>query len=305
MKLVFFGTADFAVPALRAVAGSVALVVSQPDRPSGRGLELRPSPVKQAALDLGLTVETPLKCRAPEFVDHVRALQADALLVAAYGQILPVALLESAKHGAFNLHGSVLPEYRGAAPIQRCLLDGRTETGVTLMQMDAGLDTGDVIAIEKVQIGPEDTAGDVFDRLAALAGRMAADWMPRIASGDYPRAPQDAERASHAPKVTKEEAQLHFEEDVVNAHCRYRAFTPFPGAFLTTATGHVRVSKARLRRDLNPGPAMVTVEKGSVSVGFLGGSLELLEVQPQGKKRVTGAEFANGARLVTGSRLGS
>ncbi|MBS1713818.1 MAG: methionyl-tRNA formyltransferase [Armatimonadetes bacterium] len=303
MRLVAFGTADFAVPALRAVAGSVVLVVSQPDRPSGRGLGLKPSPVKRAALELGLPVETPLKCRAPEFVERIAALDADALLVAAYGQILPRALLEAAKHGAVNLHGSVLPEYRGAAPIQRCILDGRTETGVTLMQMDVGMDTGDTIAVETVPIGPEDTAGHLFEVLAGLAGRMAATWMPRIVSGDYPRTPQDDTRATYAPKVTKEEAELRFEGDVRHEHSRYRAFTPFPGAFLILGSGHLRISQARLRPNLNPGPGLATVERGSLSVGFQGGSLELLEVQPQGKKRVSGAEFANGARLVTGSCL--
>lgn len=303
MRIAYFGTADFAVPALEAVQESVVLVVSQPDRPSGRGLELKPSPVKRKALELGLPVETPAKSRDADFVAAIRALDLDFLLVAAYGQILSKSLLESAKQGGINLHGSILPRYRGAAPIQRCIENGDTETGVTLMQMDVGMDTGDVIAIEKIPLGPDETAGEVFDHLAVLAGRMAAEWAPKIAAGDYPRVPQDHGLATHAAKVEKSEARLRFEEPAAHEYDRFRAFTPYPGAFIETRLGHVRISRARLLKDVNPGPGVVVSDKESFSIGFKGGSLSLLEVQPEGKKRMSGTDFANGARLKTADCL--
>jgi methionyl-tRNA formyltransferase len=303
VKIVFFGTADFAVPALEAVRDHVVLVVSQPDRPSGRGLGFKPSPVKQKALELSLPVETPVKSRDPEFVERIRSLEADVLWVAAYGQILSRALLESAKQGGINLHGSILPKYRGAAPIQRCIENGDTETGVTLMQMDVGMDTGDIIAVERTPIGADETAGELFVRLAEIAGQMARDWMERIASGDYPRLPQDHESATHAAKVEKAEAQLKFEMPASHEYDRFRAFTPSPGAFIVTKLGHVRISKARLALDTDPGAGIVEKTKDRFTVGFSGGSLALFEVQPEGKKRMGGLDFANGARLKTSDCL--
>lgn len=302
MRIVAFGTASFAVPALRAVAPHVVLAVSQPDRPKGRGLETQPSPFKQAALDLGLPVETPERARDAEFIARIRGLKPDFLLVAAYGQILPVALLEAAKFGGINLHGSILPEYRGAAPIQRCLLEGHTETGVTLMQMEKGMDTGDVIAIEKLPIGPEETYGELQDRLAELAGKMATEWAPKLAAGDYPRAPQDHSRATHAAKIEKQEAELNWFGDAAAEHNRYRAFTPAPGATLNTKFGLLRLSKAQFCAESgNPGEALLV--KGGLRVAFRHGSLDLLELQPAGKKRMSGADFANGMRLRAGDSL--
>ena len=169
MRIVYFGTSDFAVPALRALAEHVVLVVSQPDRPTGRGMKLQSSPVKKLALELGLPVETPEKARTPEFVEQVAAIGADVHVVAAYGQILSVKLLETAKNGGINLHGSILPAYRGAAPIQRSILNGDHETGVTLMQMDKGMDTGDMIAVAKTPIGPDETYGELQTRLSEIA----------------------------------------------------------------------------------------------------------------------------------------
>lgn len=299
MRLVFFGTASFAVPALRALASHVTLVVSQPDRPSGRGMKMNPSPVKQAALELGLPVETPEKSRAPEFVDRLRAEEADALVVAAYGQILSQKVLESAQRGGINLHGSILPRYRGAAPIQRCLLAGDTETGVTLMQMDKGMDTGDMIEIGRLAIDPDETYGELQDRLAILAADMAADWMPRIVAGDYPRTPQDSEAATHAAKVEKAEAELSFERPAKEEYDRFRAFTPAPGPFVRSKLGSVRISRAGLR-DLAGAPGTILATQPELVVAFADRSIALLEVQPEGKKRMRGSDFANGARLRAG-----
>ncbi|HWA82505.1 MAG TPA: methionyl-tRNA formyltransferase [Fimbriimonadaceae bacterium] len=302
MRIVYFGTASFAVPALAAVAPHVVLVVSQPDRPGRRGMQLQASPVKQAALDLGLPVETPEKSRAPEFVEQLRALEADVLLVAAYGQILSTAVLESAKKGGINLHGSILPKYRGAAPIQRCLLAGEAETGITLMQMNRGMDTGDVIAIRRTPIGPDDTYGELQDRLAEIAAEMATEWMPRIVTGDYPRTPQNHEEATIAPKVEKSEAELSFERPARAEYDRFRAFTPSPGAFIRTRFGLVKLSRARLGTESGP-PGVVMSASESCQVGFRNGSLHLLELQPEGKKRMTGKDFANGLRLRVGDSL--
>lgn len=302
MRLAYFGTASFAVPTLLAVADSVSVVVTQPDRPSGRGLRLHPSPVKAAAIELGLPVLEPVRARSPEFVAEIASLGCDALLVAAYGQILSEALLATAKQGGINLHGSILPKYRGAAPIQRAILAGESETGVTLMQMDRGMDTGDMIATHTIRIGPDETYGDLETRLGGVAADMAAEWMPRIAAGDYARVPQDHSEATHAPKASKEEAKLDFFREGAEEYRRFRAFTPSPGAWLQTRFGTLRVSECRYREESGqPGEALQV--KGTLLVGFGAGSIELLQVQPEGKKRLTGKDFANGARLKPGDRL--
>jgi len=302
MKLVFFGTGSFAVPALEALAPNVVLAVSQPDRPSGRGLKMHTSQVKDAALRLGIQVETPEKARDLAFVERIRSLNADALVVASYGQILSEALLNAATRGGINLHGSILPKYRGAAPIQRCILDGEKETGVTLMQMDRGMDTGDLIAIEKLDIGPDETSGELQDRLAVLAADMAKSWMPRITAGDYPRAPQDFAQASMAPKIEKSEAELDFERDAQEEYNRFRAFTPGPGAFVRTVAGFVKISKARLANGHGDVGMVVAGGEGCL-VAFADGLIDLIEVQPEGRKRMSGKDFLNGAHLRPGVSL--
>lgn len=299
VKLAYFGTADFAVPALRALAPHLALVVSQPDRPSGRGMKLHASPVKLAAVELGLPVETPEKARAAEFVEHIRSLELDALVVAAYGQILSVALLESAKRGGINLHGSILPKYRGAAPIQRSILNGNDETGVTLMQMAKGMDTGDIIAISRTPIGPDETYGELQARLADIAADLAAEWMPRIVTGDYPRVVQDEQEATIAPKITKDEAEVRFDMTAREAYQRYRAFTPAPGAFLRTSLGLIRVGKASLGSQGGAPGTLIA----SDTVAFASGSLQLIEIKPEGKPKMSMRDFANGMRLKVGDSL--
>ncbi|MBX7133312.1 MAG: methionyl-tRNA formyltransferase [Fimbriimonadaceae bacterium] len=303
MRLIYFGTADFAVPALRAIADSVVLVVSQPDRPTGRGLKLQASPVKQAALQLGLPIETPEKCRAPEFVERLRAEHADALLVAAYGQILSPAVLDSAKRGGINLHGSILPEYRGAAPIQRAILDGKTETGVTLMQMDKGMDTGDMIAITRTPIGPDETAGMLTPRLAEIAAELAREWMPKIVAGEYPRTSQDSEHATMAPKVTKAEAEIRFERSAGDEYNRFRAFTPAPGAYLLVGEAPVKLLElARVEGSGQPG-TLIAINPEPV-VAFIQGALSFPRVQPAGKAAMSGRDWVNGLRMKVGDRLG-
>jgi methionyl-tRNA formyltransferase len=301
MSLIYFGTGTFALPALRALADSVSLVVTQPDRPTGRGMRLQPSPVKILANELGIRVESPEKSRAPEFVEVLEAEKADALVVASYGQILSQRVLNSAHRGGINLHGSILPLYRGAAPIQRCLLSGDLETGITLMQMDKGMDTGDVIEILRTPVNSDETYGELQDRLALIAAKMAVGWMPKIVRGEYTRHPQDNGIATVAPKIEKAEAELSVTRPAADEYNRFRAFTPAPGAFIKTANGVLKLSAARL--GALTGEAGEVLTTNPLTIGFLHGSIELLEVQPEGKKRMSGKDFANGARLRPGSCL--
>lgn len=301
MKVVFFGTAEFAVPSLEAIAESCVLAVSQPDRPSGRGLELRPSPVKLRALELGLPFATPDRARDHSFIEQISQLKPDFLLVAAYGQILPVALLECGRHGGINLHGSILPKYRGAAPIQRCLLNGDHETGVTLMQMEAGMDTGPMIAVERLTIDPNETYGDLQIRLAQLAAQMTTDWKDRLCTGDYPKELQDHDESSHAAKMTKDDATLNWHGNAQSEFNRFRGSTPAPGAVLPSILGPIKLSKIRMAPGTgDPGEVL---SLNPLIVAFREGALELVEVQPSGRKRMSGRDFANGARLIVGSNI--
>ena len=302
MRLVYFGTGSFAIPALRALENHVCLVVTQPDRPTGRGMKVQPSPMKMAAAEMGLPVRTPERAKSDEFVAEIQALEPDALVVASYGQILSQRLLDVAKRGGINLHGSILPHWRGAAPIQRAIEHGDEETGVTLMQMDKGMDTGDIIAIERLRIGSDETYGELQDRLARLAARMALDWMPKIVAGDYPRVAQDPAVMSLAPKIQKSECRLDFREEASSAYARHKAFTPAPGSFIETRAGKLKLLSVRLGTE-SDGPGVVVSIGIGLEVGFSKGSLILLEVQPEGKKRMSGRDFANGARLKPGSSL--
>lgn len=302
MRLIFFGTGSFCLPALTELREHVVLVVTQPDRPSGRGMKMHPSPAKELAESYGIAVATPEKSRAVEFVEQLEALKADALVVASYGQILSQRMLDSAKRGGINLHGSILPKYRGAAPIQRAIQNQEPETGVTLMQMDKGMDTGDIIEIETTSIGPDETYGELQDRLAVIAAEMAKKWMPKVVAGDYHRTPQDSAQMSMAPKIEKAECELTVQADATAEYAKLRAFSPSPGAFLNTELGILKISRARL--GTSSGAAGVVISTGEgCEVGFGQGSLILQEVQPEGKKRMSGRDFANGMRLKPGSRL--
>jgi len=253
---------------------------------------------------------SPEKSRAAEFVEQLRSLEADALVVASYGQILSQAVLDSAKRGGINLHGSLLPKYRGAAPIQRAILNYERETGITLMQMDKGMDTGDIIDMRSTPIGKDETYGELQDRLASMAAEMSAEWMPRIVTGDYPRAPQDSSKACIAPKIEKAEGELSFERSAGEEYARFRAFTPSPGATLWTSVGRLRISEARNAEfgtrstasitELGPGTVLSV---NPLVIEFTDGALQFLEIQPDGKKRMSGPDFANGARLKRGMNL--
>lgn len=265
-------------------------------------MKLQASPVKLAAQEMGLAVETPEKSRAPEFVSQLESLGADALVVASYGQILSQRVLDSAVRGGINLHGSILPKYRGAAPIQRAIQDRETEAGITLMQMDKGMDSGDVIEIVRTPIGPDETYGELQDRLALIAAEMAAAWMPRIVAGDYPRTPQEHEEATLAPKIEKAECALDMNQSAVKEYAKFRAFSPAPGAFMSSQFGVLKIAEARLGTG-SGSPGVVLSTADGCEVAFQDGSLILKTVQPEGKKRMSGRDFANGMRLKPGMSL--
>jgi methionyl-tRNA formyltransferase len=302
VKIILFGTGTFAIPALERISPHISLVVTQPDRPSGRNMRLQPSPVKLAGVGLGIPVESPEKSRAAEFVDRLRAEEADFLLVASYGQILSEAVLTSARQGGINLHGSILPTYRGAAPIQRAIENGDRETGITLMQMDKGMDTGDVIEIRRTPIEPDETYGELQDRLGVVAADLIESWAARIARGEYPRKPQDSGKATRAPKIDRAETQLNLSESATREYNRFRAFTPSPGAYLETRIGRLKIRKLR-KSSLLGTPGTVVALNPDVVVACAEGSLSLVEVQPEGKRPMEGRAWANGARLRIGDNL--
>jgi methionyl-tRNA formyltransferase len=303
VRIVYFGTSGFAVPALRAIAAHVVLVVSQPDRPSGRGKQLRPSPIKAAAESLSLLVETPERARSPEFVSKVAALAPDALVVASYGQILSEQLLGAARIGGINIHASVLPKYRGAAPIQWAILMGKKETGVTLMQMDKGMDTGDTIAVERTQIGEDETAGELEARLAGMGAELLGRWLERLNAGDYPRTPQNERQASMAPKLLSADGELSAGREAETEYRRFRATTPRPGAFVQTRFGALKILEARLGAGSGGKGEILNVSGAGIEVAFVGGSLAFARVQLPGKPAVPGRDFANGARLKAGQKV--
>ncbi len=302
MSLIFFGTGTFAIPSLKALAKDVILVVTQPDRPSGRGMKLQPSPMKLAATELGIPVESPEKCRAPEFVEKLESLKPEALVVASYGQILSQRVLDSATRGGINLHGSILPRYRGAAPIQRAIQYMEPETGITLMQMDKGMDSGDIIEIIRTPIGPDETYGELQDRLGEIASQLVQDWMPRILRGEYPRTPQDHAQMTLAPKIEKSEGIINLQDSAIQEYAKFRAFSPAPGATIMTKSSPLKIIEAKLGTGHGvPGVVLSTGYGCEVACGEA--SLILQTVQPEGKKRMTGRDFANGMRIKPGDSL--
>jgi len=321
MNLAFFGTSEFAVPTLHRLAPFVRLVVTQPDRPTGRKLQLRESPVKGAARALGLPVVSPERCRSRDFVEFMAGAREtplelwspvggfddtrapfDALVVAAYGQILPEALLEPAARGGINLHGSILPRFRGAAPIQRAIMSGESRTGVTLMQMDRGMDTGDIIAATVTDIGAEETFGELQGRLAEMAAELAFVWMPRICSGIYPRTQQDESESSYANKIERADRMIQIKGRAHTEAARIRALTPTPGALLPLSNGALRIWKARSLSESGESGTVLEIRPELV-IAFARGSLQILEMQAPGKNRISGAHWANGMRLHKGDRL--
>jgi methionyl-tRNA formyltransferase len=312
LRIVFFGTAELACASLEALAADgkyrVTGVVTQPDRPKGRDLKPQPSPVKATALKLGLPVLQPWKARDPAFLEALRALQPDLIVVAAYGQILPPALLALPSLGCLNVHTSLLPKYRGAAPIQWAIIDGEAETGVTIMLMDAGLDTGPMLRQEATAIRPEDDARTLHDSLATMGAGLLLRVIPDFVAGKIVPQPQPVEGASYARKITKEDGRIDWQLPAARLFNRLRGLTPWPGAFtwLPGEPAPVLVKVWQLQiitgRQGEPGEILEAGREGIV-VACGQDALRLISLQREGGRRLTAAEFLPGCPLRAGDRF--
>lgn len=292
MRVIFMGTPDFSVPALRAIAArhQVVAVYSQPPRAAGRGQKPRLSPVHQAAEALGLPVRTPERLKSPQAQADFAALDADVAVVVAYGLILPQPVLDAPRLGCLNIHASLLPRWRGAAPIHRAIMSGDGETGVAIMQMQAGLDTGPVLALARTAIGPEDTTADLHDRLSAMGADLIADTLDRL---PLPASPQAETGVTYAHKIDKAEARIDWSRPAADIDRQIRALSPFPGAWCLIAGERVKLLRCRLA----PGAG----RPGQVLSGFTiacgQGAVEVLQAQREGKRPMPVAEILRGLSL--------
>ena len=291
------GSPEFALPTLTALAEhyDIAGVVTQPDRASGRGRGLKPPPVKTLALELRLPVIQPEKLRQPEAMEQLRAWAPEVIVVAAFGQILRKEVLDLPRFGCINVHASLLPRWRGAAPIHAAILHGDEETGVTIMQMDAGLDTGPILSQRAIRLTPEDTAGSVSEKLSHLGADLLIETLPEYLSGKLTSTPQPEEGVTYAPMLKKEEGQLNFDHDVHELERKVRAFNPWPGAFMEFDRMLLKIHRARVEAGEEPVGHRL-IYRGEPAVGAPGGLLILEEVQPAGKKSMSGKSFLAGAR---------
>lgn len=308
LNLVFCGTPRFAVPTLEKLvqAGfAVRLAVTQPDRPRGRGMEVASSPVKQSALALGLPIAQPESIRNnDEFRSHLSALSPDAIIVVGYGRILPKWMIDLPPLGNINLHASLLPKYRGAAPIQWAIARGESITGVTTMRIDAGLDTGDILLQREIPIEPTDTADTLAPRLAAVGADLMIETLRELRAGAITPHPQNHEKATLAPILNKEDGRIDFRLTAQEICSRLRGFQPWPGAFATFRKKSLHVWKAAPSSKPLP-PSQLLVEPGGLFVGCgAGTALQLLEVQLEGKKRLAVRDFLNGFHPRSGELLG-
>lgn len=307
LKVVFMGTPDFAVPTLAEIVGGgheVVAVYTRAPAPAGRGMSLRPSPVQALAEKFGLPVLTPTTLRTEEAAETFRAHEADVAVVVAYGMILPPAILDAPALGCLNLHASLLPRWRGAAPIQRAVMAGDAETGVAVMRMEPGLDTGPVGMVERLGIGPDMNAGELHDRLMPLGADLMARALGALERGNLQFRAQPAEGVVYAHKITNEEARLDWSQPAKDLHDRVRGLSPFPGAYLMADLGRgperVKVLRARLA-DGSGEPGTLLDTAGTVACGA--GALRLVTVQPAGKGAMPFEDFARGRRLEPGTRL--
>lgn len=302
------GTPQFAVDSLDALVAAghtVAAVYTQPDRPKGRGQDLGVSPVKQAALRHGLPVLQPERIRRPEAIAELAAFGAKAMVVVGYGQILPQAIIDLAPLGIVNVHASLLPAYRGAAPIQWAIANGETETGVTTMRIDAGLDTGDMLRKAETSIGPDETAPELSARLAAMGAELLVETLEMLERGQIVPEPQDDSAASLAPILKKEDGAIDWNQPAAVIHNRLRGFTPWPGATTLFRGAPLKITASALSSETGLAPGEIALRARKLLAGCGDGTaLELLEVQPEGRKRVSGESFANGARLLQNEVLG-
>lgn len=311
MKIVFMGTPDFAVPSLKALAHAgytVAAVVTRPDRPKGRGGKVSPPPLKECALSLGLPVHQPERLKDPSFLGRMSELSPDAVVVVAYGKILPREILSLPGLGCINVHASLLPGYRGSAPIHRAVINGESETGVTTMYMEEGLDTGDIIQQKRVAIGEDDTAGVVHDRLSVLGASLLTETLALIAKGGAPRVPQDGSLATYAPPLTAEDEIIRWNATARSINDRVRGLNPWPGARTYLGERLVKVWRVRAAGGCKPAGRPGTVlafQEDGIRVQAGEGQIIITELQAEGSKRMSAAEFLRGAKQIRyGDTLG-
>jgi methionyl-tRNA formyltransferase len=330
MKIVFMGTPDFARAALEKIieAGhEVLLVVTQPDKPKGRSGELQISDVKACALEHNIPVFQPVRIKLPENVAELKKYDADIYVVAAFGQILSQEILDMPRLGCVNIHASLLPEYRGAAPIQQSIIDGKKETGVTIMQMAAGMDTGDILIQRTIPISEDETGGGLFDKLAVLGGELIVDALPKIEKGELTPVPQDEEKATKCGKLSKDMGKIDFSKDAETIRNLVRGLDPWPSAFTKLGGKTIKIWKAKallklkfdeLVKELsdskddvrttliekNETGSVVAVLKDSFIVLTGDGFLQISEVQLEGKKRMAVKDFLLGYKLEVGQKLG-
>ncbi len=307
MRVAFAGTPDFAARALARIIAAghvVPLVLTQPDRPSGRGLALKPSPVKVLAGRHGLALHQPASLRTIDAQRPILEAGPEVLVVAAYGLILPQAVLDIPRFGCINIHASLLPRWRGAAPIQRALLAGDAQTGITIMQMDAGLDTGPILLSRALPIDGRDTAGSLHDRLAELGAELVVETLARLEAGDLPARPQAADGATYAAKLEKQEAELDWRLPAQDLDRRVRAFNPAPGAYAHFGGEVLKIWRSEPVPDRGGEPgAVLEADRAGILVACGKGALRLTELQRSGGKRLSGKEFLAGFALAPGSRF--
>jgi len=309
LRVVFMGTPDFSVPTLMEIVGQgyeVVACYSQPPRKAGRGMEVKKSPVHEAAETFGIPVFTPVSLKDTQEQERFAALDADVAVVVAYGLLLPKAVLEAPREGCLNLHASLLPRWRGAAPINRAIMAGDTETAVQVMHMEEGLDTGPVCMSETVGIGPDMTAGELHDRLSALGGDLMVRALAALSRGALTQTPQAEEGVTYASKLSKEETRIDWTAPAKTVHDHIRGLSPFPGAWCEMALAD-KAERVKILRsavvEAAGEPGTVIGADGAPVIACGQGGIRLVQVQRAGKKPMTGEEFQRGAKLTAGGKL--
>lgn len=306
MRVIFMGTPDFAVPSLQALLDNgyeIPAVFTQPDKPKGRGHKLLPPPVKELALEYGIEVFQPKTLRDKAVQQTLRDLKPDAIVVAAYGKILPKAVLELPQLGCVNVHGSLLPRYRGAAPIQWAVLNGETVTGITTMMMADGIDTGDILLKEETEIGENETAGELFDRLKEIGAGLLLKTLEGLEQGTLQGIPQRGEDATLAPMLTKEQARIDWTQPADRIHNQIRGLNPWPCAFASLQGKKMKLFASHVVSETSGGPGEIRNVQGDFLVCCGQGTLKLTELQPENGKRMTGKSFLLGHPIADGAKF--
>lgn len=307
MKIIFMGTPDFAAASLEALIASrheIQAVVTQPDKPKGRKGELTPPPVKVIAKREGIKVYQPLKVRDEEFVKTLRAYNPDVMVVVAFGQIIPLSILQMPKYGCVNIHGSLLPKYRGAAPIQWAVLDGEKETGITTILMDEGIDTGDILLKKTIKIDTDETSGSLFDKLMALGAETILETLDELEKGSLTPTKQGESPTAYAKMLTKAMGLIDFTKPAKELDCFVRGMDPWPSAYTLLAGKTLKLWKVRAVEGGGKAGSVIDIDKESFTIACGEGAIEVLEVQLEGKKRMSAGDFLKGSTLNIGQELG-